>query len=146
MFYPLNNLVLLELPGANFFDVFFFFPISQLWLCSLVCEFCHGSFCLFLSFFFFLNFSLFSPLLSILSLLWRCVNWPQRHYPLSWIPGAVRQLFELRLENFCSWGSRDPSEWSPSQPTVKLQRLKMLLCTPVSFSAFYVCLFISIPI
>lgn len=50
-------------------------------------------------------------LFSSSSLRW-CVDGSQRHHPLSRIPRAVRQLFELRLENFCSGGSRHPSEWA----------------------------------
>lgn len=53
------------------------------------------------------NWSLFS-----FSSLWWRVDWSQRHHPLSRIPRAIRQLFELRLENFCSRGSRHPSEWA----------------------------------
>lgn len=54
-----------------------------------------------------------SPLLlhvPLSSPLWWSVNWPQRHYPLPWIPWALRQLSELCLENLSSWGSWHTSE------------------------------------
>lgn len=53
------------------------------------------------------DWSLFSS-----SSLWWCVDGSQRHHPLSRIPRAIRQLFELCLEDFCSRGSRHPSEWA----------------------------------
>lgn len=74
------------------------------------------------------NWSLFSS-----SSLWGRVDWSQRHHPLSRIPGAIRQLFELRLENFCSRGSRHPSEWA--------QRSVAWCCNTWCwrFNPFYVC-------
>lgn len=76
------------------------------------------------------NWSLFSS-----SSLWGRVDWSQRHHPLSRIPGAIRQLFELRLENFCSRGSRHPSEWA--------QRSVTWCCNTWcwKFNPFYICCF-----
>ena len=81
---------------------------AHCWLCRCVWrpELCYDR----------LSFSLpFSISCPLSSSLWWCVNWPQRHDPLSRIPRAIRQLFELRLENLSSWGSWHPSELSKKQ-------------------------------